>query len=146
MKRSLMISLSLAIGLSSLSSSAYSAEHVSSKKETEFLNSYQKNSNSVTKPDVCTNGQAGQYDCKNMDLMRHIPLDEIKSKPSRMNGIWGFVNMNNSREYGFVGLNNGVALIDVGNPDNLYNKIISSEASLGREIRTFQCQDTRTNQ
>ncbi|MGS2719779.1 choice-of-anchor B family protein [Paraglaciecola aestuariivivens] len=88
---------------------------------------------------ACVDGQADGYECSNIDLLAHIPLDDFPSKPSSANDIWGFVDLNNQKEYAIIGLRNAIALVDVSEPSA--PKITGSIDGLPttwRDIKVYQ--------
>ena len=64
----------------------------------------------------CTNGSAAGFACANIDLLAHVRLADISSKPSSGADIWGFVDLNSNREYAIIGVSNGTAVFDITNP------------------------------
>jgi len=66
----------------------------------------------------CRNGMAGEYPCKNVDLLGHLTLEEIGAKnPTEIgNDSWGWVDRRTKREYAIVGRSDGTAFVDISNP------------------------------
>jgi len=64
----------------------------------------------------CVNGTAGQYPCKDYDLMSRIPLSTMRAGAG--NDSWGWTDPQNGKEYAIIGLDNGTAFIDISNPTN----------------------------
>ncbi|MEO0998263.1 MAG: choice-of-anchor B family protein, partial [Pseudomonadota bacterium] len=64
----------------------------------------------------CSGGTAGGLACESVDLLAHLPLGDFSQRPATANDIWGFVDLNTDREYVLIGLNNGVAVVDVTEP------------------------------
>jgi len=64
----------------------------------------------------CQNGFAGNYPCKDYDLMSHISLATMNA--STGNDSWGWTDPQSGKEYALVGLNNGTAFIDISDPVN----------------------------
>lgn len=62
----------------------------------------------------CENGNAGQYPCKNVDLLSTMPLSSIGG--GRGNDIWGWTDSADQKEYAIVGRTNGTAFVDVTDP------------------------------
>lgn len=92
--------------------------------------------------EACQNGRAGSFPCKNMDLLSHVPLSAFSNNPSAANDIWGFVDLNDQREYAIMGLRNGVSVIDVTDPENPnIVKTFSSQSTTWRDIKVFQKYD-----
>ena len=111
-------------------------------KEKQLLDTYQKLTTKPEGPETCTAGKAGTYDCQNIDMLSHMPLNEFSSTPSSANDIWGFTDLNDNREYALIGLRNGTAIVDVTNP-NAPTEVgtISGNTSTWRDIKVYQCQD-----
>jgi len=57
----------------------------------------------------CVNGTAGQYPCKDYDLMSRIPLSTMSAGAG--NDSWGGPDPTNGKEYAIIGLDNGTASI-----------------------------------
>ena len=66
----------------------------------------------------CVDGSAGSFACNNIDLLAHMPLNDFSSRPSSANDIWGHVDLNTGDEYALIGLRNGVAIVNVTNPED----------------------------
>jgi choice-of-anchor B domain-containing protein len=109
------------------------------------LSSYAKLSQRQTNVN-CVNNKADDFNCLNMDLLAHIPLDDFSSKPSAANDIWGHVDLNDGSEYALIGLSNGIAVINVTNP-SLPSEvgIISGKHSSWRDVKVYQYFDTDEN-
>ena len=87
----------------------------------------------------CVDGLAGSYPCDGIDLLSRMPLSDFSGRPSSANDIWGFVDLNDQREYALIGFNNGVAVVDVSDPQNLreVGTIPGSNANW-RDIKVYQ--------
>jgi choice-of-anchor B domain-containing protein len=93
-------------------------------------------------PAICTGGMAGPYPCLAVDFLSQIPLNEFSSNPSAANDIWGFVDLNDDREYAIIGLRNGTAVVDVSDPQNPTEVgTIPGLASIWRDIKVLQTFD-----
>ena len=87
----------------------------------------------------CVNGSAGGFPCNKVDLLSHIALDEFSSNPQRANDIWGFYDLNTEREYALIGLENGVAIVDVSNPSSPFEiDTVAGASSTWRDIKVYQ--------
>ncbi len=64
----------------------------------------------------CVDGTADVYSCERVDLMAVIQPPELGSTAG--NDIWGWTDPKTSREYALIGLRNGVAFVDVTDPEN----------------------------
>lgn len=61
----------------------------------------------------CVGGRVGPFPCENVGLLGVKQRSTFSTDPFEINDIWGFVDLNNGREYALVGLTNGTAVIDV---------------------------------
>ena len=87
----------------------------------------------------CVNGSAGGFPCNKVDLLSHIALDEFSSNPQHANDIWGFYDLNTEREYALIGLENGVAIVDVSNPSSPFEiDTVAGASSTWRDIKVYQ--------
>src|SRR5688500_15240914 len=62
----------------------------------------------------CTDGMAGPYPCRDIDLMAFLPHAEIGSGSG--NDIWGWTDPLTGREYALVGQSSGTAFVDISTP------------------------------
>lgn len=63
----------------------------------------------------CVDGLAADlYPCENVDMLSFVPLADLGG--SAANDIWGWTDGETGREYALIGLNNGVAFVDVTEP------------------------------
>jgi choice-of-anchor B domain-containing protein len=109
------------------------------------LDSYYTLSQKQTGVD-CVDGSAGSFACNNIDLLAHMPLNEFSSKPNAANDIWGHVDLNTGDEYALIGLRNGVAVVNVTNPENPEEVgTISGLNSSWRDIKVYQYFDSSIN-
>lgn len=70
-------------------------------------------------PLECTEGLADDtYPCRNIDLLAYVGLDQLPGDSLRLNDIWGWTDPSNGKEYALVGLNDGVAFVDISEPTN----------------------------
>ena len=73
----------------------------------------------------CINGKAGNYPCKNVDLIAHIPFDAVRttnfgtdSSPTEGSDVWGwtYIDVNNNdskREFVIWGVREGTFFVEV---------------------------------
>lgn len=69
----------------------------------------------------CENGFAGEYPCKDYDLVATLSLadlDPTAISTTALNGndSWGWTDPSTEKEYALVGLNSGVSFVDISNP------------------------------
>ena len=62
----------------------------------------------------CIDGKAGDYECNNYDLISHISLEEMNATAG--NDCWGWTDSLNGNEYALMGLDNGIAFINISDP------------------------------
>jgi len=117
-----------------------------SAKETKLLNEFQSMNKTSQTFTACNNGLAGNFPCNGIDLQaRMTPADLHSSSPS-LNDVWGFVDLNDNKEYAIVGLTNGTVIIDVTNPTTPVEiGYISGINSVWRDLKVYQYFDTPNN-
>lgn len=94
-------------------------------------------------PATCTQGLAGQFPCRNVDFLSQISLANFSSRPVSAANVWGFVDLNDNREYAVIGLSNSTAVIDVTDPANPREVAsVAGNNSVWREIKIYQYRDT----
>lgn len=89
-------------------------------------------------PVLCENGFAGEYPCRNYDLINRISLANLGT--SFANDNWGWTDPETGKEYVLQGLNNGVAFIDISSPSAIryIGKLpTASDDSTWRDIKVF---------
>lgn len=94
----------------------------------------------------CVQGLAGQFPCRNVNFLAQIPLNDFVSGPSSAANVWGFVDLNDNREYAVVGLSNGTAVVEVTNPSSPREIVtIPGNSSAWREIKIYQFFEALSN-
>ena len=63
---------------------------------------------------ACTDGMAGGYPCRDIDLMAFLPHAEIGGGSG--NDIWGWTDPLTGREYALVGRSTGTSFVDISEP------------------------------
>jgi len=71
----------------------------------------------------CSDGMAGDYPCRNVDLLSHISIEDLgyskelqkryRDREPAGNDIWGWTDPETGREYAIVGLTGGSSFVDV---------------------------------
>ena len=64
----------------------------------------------------CTNGSAGEFPCSGVSLLSRVALDRMGGTTG--NDIWGWSDAQTGNEYALMGMNNGVAFVDISNPED----------------------------
>jgi choice-of-anchor B domain-containing protein len=91
------------------------------------------------KPDPCVGGSVGGMACDSVDLLAHLPLSSVSAQPGWAADVWGFVDLNSSREYVIVGFRTGSAVFDVTDPENPREVgFVDGQASVWRDIKVHQ--------
>ena len=94
----------------------------------------------------CVQGSAGQFPCKNVDLMAQLALADFSSRPTSAANLWGLVDLNDNREYAVIGLRNGTAVVDVTDPANPREvATVAGNSSAWREVKIYQYRDAAAN-
>jgi len=115
-------------------------------KDRQLLSRYQKLTSATEGAAECEDGLAGEYPCHNLDLQSHIPLSSFSSNPTSANDIWGFVDLNDQREYALIGLRNATAVVDVTNPQAPVEVgSVEGISSSWRDIKVYQYFDEAEN-
>jgi choice-of-anchor B domain-containing protein len=95
---------------------------------------------------TCVQGFAGQFPCRNVDFLAQIPLGRFSTQPTSAANVWGFVDLNDNREYAVIGLRNGTAVVDVSDPENPREvATVPGNASAWREVKIYQHRDAAAN-
>ncbi|HWJ06188.1 MAG TPA: choice-of-anchor B family protein [Steroidobacteraceae bacterium] len=97
-------------------------------------------------PATCVQGVAGQFSCRNLDFHSQVSLAQFSSRPVSAANVWGFVDLNDNREYAVIGLRNGTAIVEVTDPVNPREvATIPGNESPWREVKVYQVRDTATS-
>jgi choice-of-anchor B domain-containing protein len=98
-------------------------------------------------PATCVQGFAGQFPCRNIDFQAQIALNQFSTVPTSAANLWGFVDLNDNREYAVIGLRNGTAVVDVTNPASPREVVtVPGNPSPWREVKIYQHFEAATNQ
>lgn len=87
----------------------------------------------------CEDGMAGPYPCSGFDLLGRLDLNDLQATEG--NDIWGWTDPEDGREYALVGLDNGIAFVDISDPANLdyLGKLPTATTnSSWRDIKVYQ--------
>lgn len=87
----------------------------------------------------CAQGLAGQFPCYNVDFQSQMALNQFSTQPATMSNLWGFVDLNDNREYVVVGLRTGTAVVDISDPLAPREvATIAGNVSAWREVKVYQ--------
>lgn len=90
----------------------------------------------------CVGGQASGFACDSIDLLSHVALTDFSATPAEAMDVWGFVDLNTHREYVFVGVSIGTAVLDVTDPTAPVEVgFIDGQNANWRDIKAFQRYD-----
>ena len=64
----------------------------------------------------CVGNSSGGFPCQAVSLLSHLAFDVLKPASTRANDIWGYTDLNTGREYAFIGVETGVAILDISDP------------------------------
>jgi choice-of-anchor B domain-containing protein len=93
-------------------------------------------------PTSCSGDMAGAFPCHNIDYLAQVQLQEIPTQPTSASNLWGFVDLDDNREYAVLGHRNGTAVYDVTNPGApVLVGNVPGNASLWREVKVYQVAD-----
>lgn len=90
----------------------------------------------------CAGGTAAGFPCQGVGMLSHLSLQDLAPASARGNDVWGFVDLNTGREYAFMGLQNGVAVVDVTDPVTPRQVAAAPGSSTTwRDIKVYQLYD-----
>ncbi|MGH8187812.1 MAG: choice-of-anchor B family protein, partial [Steroidobacteraceae bacterium] len=90
----------------------------------------------------CVGNVSAGFACQGVSLASHMSLQQLQPTSARGNDVWGFFDLNTGREYAFMGLHTGVAVVDITNPDAPEQVgAASGSASIWRDIKVYQLYD-----
>ena len=117
-----------------------------SKEESALLNSFQKMTKSSQAYTDCNSGFADQFECDSFALQSRMPASDLHQDAPALNDIWGFVDLNNNKEYAIVGLQNGTAIVDVSDPVSPVTvDYVEGMNSTWRDLKVYQQWDAGNN-
>lgn len=127
--------------LMSSSASAHDPNSAAGREEARRLEaSYQAPVRVAQAAATCVNGMAGQFPCRNVDLLAHMPLSSIGGG-SMGNSMWSWVDPSNGREYILALRSNGTSFVDVTDPaDPVYLGNLPSHngtSSSWRDVKVY---------
>ena len=87
----------------------------------------------------CSGGFAGEYPCQGIDFMSRVPLSSFTGNPLSAANLWGYVDLDDNREYAIIGLRDGTGVVDVTDPVNpVIVGHIAGVSSQWREVKVYQ--------
>ncbi|HZF26116.1 MAG TPA: choice-of-anchor B family protein [Steroidobacteraceae bacterium] len=94
----------------------------------------------------CVQSFAGPFPCRNVDLLAQVQLAELSTRPGSMSNLWGFVDLDDNREYAVVGVSNATVVVDVTDPVNPREVgSVPGNNSIWREVKVYQFFDPALN-
>ena len=87
---------------------------------------------------TCEGGMADIYPCQEYDLLLQMDLPAFGAQS--VNDIWGWTDATTQNEYALLGLDNGVAFIDISDTENpvyLGKLPTQTNPSVWRDIKVF---------
>jgi choice-of-anchor B domain-containing protein len=92
---------------------------------------------------ACVNGRAGgTFPCHNVDFLGQVRLTDMPTQPTSASNLWGFVDLDDQREYAVVGTRNGTMIYDVTDPEAPEEVgFVAGNNSPWREVKVFQMPD-----
>ena len=91
----------------------------------------------------CTGGFAGEYPCQGIDFMSRVPLSSFTGSPLSASNLWGYVDLDDNREYAIIGLRNGTGVVDITDPVNpVIVGHVPGVSSQWREVKVYQFWNT----
>ena len=94
----------------------------------------------------CSGGFAAEYPCQGIDFMSRVALSSFTGSPTSASNLWGYVDLDDNREYAIIGLRNGTGVVDVTDPANpVIVGHITGVNSQWREVKVYQFWNTTAN-
>ena len=94
----------------------------------------------------CSGGFAAEYPCQGIDFMSRVPLTSFNGNPTSASNLWGYVDLDDNREYAIIGLRTGTGIVEVTDPANpRVVETIVGVNSQWREVKVYQFRNTSTN-
>src|SRR5215207_1041209 len=94
----------------------------------------------------CSGGFAAEYPCQGIDFMSRVALSSFPGSPTSASNLWGYVDLDDNREYAVIGLRNGTGVVEVTDPVN--PRIVGHIAGVNsqwRELKVYQFKNATTN-
>lgn len=110
-----------------------------------LFRTHQKPQNSLAisqvanEPAPCKENRAGEFPCANINLLSNLTLEDLAAQEG--NDIWGWTDQASGREFALIGLNNGLAFIEVSDPSNpLYLGKLPphGDNSIWRDVKVYK--------
>lgn len=91
-------------------------------------------------PAACVDGlAAGVFPCRGVELNGFLPLSNLQTGARSGSNLWGFVDLDDRREYAVMGLNTGTTVVDVTDPAApRVVGAITGQTSSWREVKVYQ--------
>ena len=87
----------------------------------------------------CSGGFAAEYPCQGIDFMSRVALSSFPGSPTSASNLWGYVDLDDNREYAIIGLRNGTGVVDVTDAANpVIVGHITGVNSQWREVKVYQ--------
>ena len=94
----------------------------------------------------CSGGFAAEYPCQGIDFISRVPLSSFNGNPASAANLWGYVDLDDNREYAIIGLRNGTGIVEVTDPANpRIVETIVGVTSQWREMKVYQFWNAATN-
>lgn len=117
-----------------------------SDEESKLLDNFQKMAKTSQTFTPCTNGFSAQFECNGFAMQSRLPASQLHSSSPALNDVWGFVDLNNNKEYAIVGLRNGTTIVDVTDPiAPVVIDYVEGLSSTWRDLKVYQHWDGPNN-
>jgi len=94
----------------------------------------------------CSGGMAAEYPCQGIDFMSRVALSSFPGSPASASNLWGYVDLDDNREYAVIGLRNGTGVVDVTDAANpVIVGHIAGVNSQWRELKVYQFWNATVN-
>jgi choice-of-anchor B domain-containing protein len=94
----------------------------------------------LTGPAPCVDGRAADvFPCQGVTLESFVSLADLQTGARSASNLWGFVDLDDRREYAVIGLSSGTAVVEVTDP--AHPRVVGSipgPTSVWREVKVYQ--------
>jgi choice-of-anchor B domain-containing protein len=97
----------------------------------------------LTPGDRCEEGSMGEFPCTNMELVAHMPINELGGERGVwVNDVWGWTDREDGRDYALVARRDGASFVDVTDPSaprlvGTLSRTVGSPPSVWRDIKVI---------
>lgn len=90
----------------------------------------------------CVGNVSAGFGCQSISLLAHLSLQDLQPVGARGNDVWGYTDLNTGREYALMGLERGVAVLDITDPEAPEQVgLATGSSTTWRDMKIYQLYD-----